>query len=76
MTESSLVVFKVQGPVRSPARKTPKGLCKTITSALRNSKDRKDPDMQRAGETPSADPRWGKCSRARSDWTGHSEKGE
>lgn len=30
MAESLFVVFKVQGPVRSPARKTPKGLCKTI----------------------------------------------
>lgn len=61
MAESLLVVFKVQGLVRSPARKTPKGLCKTITPPpeLRNSKDRKDPDMQRAGETPSADPQVG-----------------
>ena len=59
MAESLLVVFKVQGPVRSPARKTPKGLCKTITPKLRNSKDRKDPEMQRAGETPGADPQVG-----------------
>lgn len=63
MAESLLGVFKVQGLVRSPARKTPKGLCKTIPTPtphphppeLRNSKDRKDPEMQRAGETPGAD---------------------
>lgn len=76
MTKSLLVVFKVQGPVRSPARKTPKGLCKTIIPELRDSKDRKDPDKQRAVETPSADPQVGECSRTRSDWTGHSEEVE